>query len=448
MSYFARVFGVTLLVAAAAAAVSAWPLAHQPTADAQENALAGVVTGPNGPEAGVWVIAETTDLPTRFVRIVVTDDQGNYVIPDLPRASYQVWVRGYGLVDSPKQQASPGANLNLTAVIAPNPAAAAEYYPAGYWYSLMHVPDASEFPGTAENGINVDSQAQWLRALKSTSCNGCHALGNSATRRIPDALGHFDSSVDAWDRRIRSGQAGTQMLSGLNLIGRQRALEALADWTDRIAAGALPPIPPRPSGLERNVVITQWDWAEPTGYLHDEVSTDKRNPTVNGYGKIYGSMELSKDYTPVLDPMTHTASRIPLTVRDPATPPGQGPAMLAPSPYWGDEVIWTSKNNVHNPMLDETGRVWLTSVVRPPENPDFCREGSDHPSAKQFPLERAARHLAVYDPVSEQLTHISTCFSTHHLVFAEDANRTLDQRRRRRRRRRRRGRRLVQHASV
>ena len=62
--------------------------------------IGGVVTGPRGPEAGVWVIAETTDLPTKFVRIVVTDDRGRYVVPDLPKANYSVWVRGYGLVDS------------------------------------------------------------------------------------------------------------------------------------------------------------------------------------------------------------------------------------------------------------------------------------------------------------------------------------------------------------
>ena len=70
--------------------------------------LGGVVTGAHGPEAGVWVIAETTELPTRYAKIVVTDDQGRYVLPDLPKANYNVWVRGYGLVDSPKVQATPG----------------------------------------------------------------------------------------------------------------------------------------------------------------------------------------------------------------------------------------------------------------------------------------------------------------------------------------------------
>src|ERR1700720_4815272 len=108
--------------------------------------IGGVVTSPNGPEAGVWVIAETHDLPTRFAKMVVTDDQGRYVVPDLPKAKYQVWVRGYGLVDSPKVDSEPGKMLNLQAVPAANAAAAAEYYPAIYWWSMLRIPDKSEFP--------------------------------------------------------------------------------------------------------------------------------------------------------------------------------------------------------------------------------------------------------------------------------------------------------------
>src|SRR2546426_9848231 len=107
--------------------------------------IGGVVTGPSGPEAGVWVIAETTDLPTKFARIVVTDDQGRYVVPDLPKAKYKLWVRGYGLVDSPKVDGEPGKHLNLRAVTAPNQAAAAQYYPAIYWYAMLKIPPASEF---------------------------------------------------------------------------------------------------------------------------------------------------------------------------------------------------------------------------------------------------------------------------------------------------------------
>src|SRR5438552_772640 len=127
--------------------------------------IGGVVSGPRGPEAGVWVIAETTDLPTRFVKIVVTDDGGRYLVPDLPRATYRVWVRGYGLVDSPQVQATPGKTLNLTAVPAPNAREAAQYYPAGYWWSLMKIPDKSEFPGTGPNGNGINPtikfQQEW-----------------------------------------------------------------------------------------------------------------------------------------------------------------------------------------------------------------------------------------------------------------------------------------------
>ena len=400
--------------------------AAAPTIDADD--LGGVVTGPKGPEAGVWVIAETGDLPTRFVRIVVTDDRGRYVVPDLPKANYSVWVRGYGLVDSPKVQSGPGKTLNLTAVVAPDARSAAQYYPAGYWFSLLNVPDKKEFPGTgpAGNGIapGIANQAQWLRNIKSGQCWACHALGTKGTRELPANLGTFPTSAAAWERRLQSGQAGTNMISALGQLGRERTLAVFADWTDRIAAGEVPPAPPRPQGIERNVVITQWDWADPKAYLHDLVSTDRRNPTINANGLIYGALELSADYLPVLDPVRHTISQVPLTVRDPNTP-ATPPAMIQPSPYWGSDVVWTSKNNVHNPMLDERGRVWITSAVRAPDNPEFCREGSSHPSAKLFPIARSSRHLAVYDPKSKKLTHISTCFGTHHLMFAEDANNTL-----------------------
>jgi len=386
--------------------------------------IAGVVTGEKGPEAGVWVIAETLDLATRFVRIVVTDDRGRYLIPDLPKATYSVWVRGYGLVDSPKTRTQPGKSLNLQAVPAPNPRAAAEYYPAGYWLSLLRVPEKTEFPGGAGIAQNVRNQADWIRLIKSGGCTACHQLGTTGTRKLPKDFAALPSSVTAWERRLQSGQAGTNMVQTLGQIGHDRALALFADWTDRIAAGEVPQAPPRPQGIERNVVITEWDWADPKAYLHDEVSTDRRNPTLNPYGKIYGSLELSADYLPVLDPQEHSIGQVKLTVRDPNTP-ATSPLMIQPSPTWGTEPVWTSKNNVHNPMYDANGRVWITSTVRGPDNPAYCKAGSDHPSAKLTPIERSGRQLAMYDPKSGKLTHISTCFSTHHLMFAEDANNTL-----------------------
>jgi hypothetical protein len=417
---------IAVVLSASQASINAGQATGGVTVDADD--LGGVVTGPNGPEAGVWVIAETTDLPTKFNKIVVTDDRGRYLVPDLPAANYDVFVRGYGLVDSPKVKTARGKTLNLTAVAAPNPRAAAEYYPAGYWFSMIRVPEKGDFPGNAPggNGINpnIKSQEEWIRLMKSGGCTACHQLGTKGMRYIPKELGSFHSSAEAWDRRIQSGQAGAQMAGGLNNMGRERALAMFADWTDRIAAGELPPAPPRPQGVERNVVISQWDWADPKAYLHDSVSTDRRKPTLNANGLIFGALELSADYIPVLDPVRHSVSQVKLTVRDPNTPPTNS-AMPKPSPYFGEEVIWTSKNNVHNPMLDEKGRLWLTSAVRPPANPDYCKEGSSHPSAKLFPIANASRHLAVYDPKTKEITHISTCFGTHHLMFAEDANNTL-----------------------
>jgi len=390
--------------------------------------IGGVVTGPAGPEAGVWVIAETADLPTPFARIVVTDDQGRFVIPDLPEASYTVWVRGYGLADSAKVPASRGDVVALEASLAANPRAAAEIYPSGHWFSLMQVPAASEFPGTGPSGngigTNMRTQANYLTTLKSGTCWACHALGTKGTREIPELFRKAGSSEQAWELRLQAGQAGAQMINGLGQLGRERTLRMFADWTDRIAAGEVPPAPERPQGLERNVVITMWDWADPEAYLHDEVSTDRRDPTVNANGPIYGALELSKDYVPVLDPMTHTASRIPLTVRDPETPM-TSQALIGESAYWGREPIWDSRANNHNPMLDHRGRVWLAATVRPRANPEFCREGSDHPSARVFPVENAGRHIQMYDPATKELTHISTCFSTHHVMFAEDDDHTL-----------------------
>lgn len=392
-------------------------------------AITGRVTGAAGGEAGVWVIAETKDLPTPFARIVVTDDSGRYVIPDLPSANYELWVRGYGLVDSPRQSAKPGATIDLTAVAAPDEHAAAYYYPAGYWLSLMQMPAKSEFPGTGAtgNGISPDvrTQADWIRRVKSGGCTACHQLGTLGTRDIAPALGEFPNGVAAWQRRLLSGQAGEQMVGTVSAMGADRAFRMFADWTDRIKGGAVPPAPPRPKGIERNVVITIWDWADPTAYLHDVVSTDRRNPSVNANGPVYGALELSADYTPVLEPTTHTASRIPLAPRDTTIGPAQGPEMGAPSPYFGTDAPWHSKTNVHNPMLDQDGRLWLTARVRDRENPAFCREGSEHPSAKRFPLNGNGRQLAMYDPKTKEYRTIDTCFGTHHLMFALDSNNTL-----------------------
>ncbi|HEX4593355.1 MAG TPA: carboxypeptidase-like regulatory domain-containing protein [Bryobacteraceae bacterium] len=417
------------LVGIVAAGYVAYLTAQQASSDVRidNDDIGGVVRSAKGPEAGAWVIAETKDLPTKFAKIVVTDDRGRYVLPDLPKASYTIWARGYGLVDGPKARSMPGKTVNVTAVVAPSARAAADYYPASFWYSMLKIPEKNEFPGTGPkgNGIsaNMKSQAEWLEMVKTDSCWSCHQLGTKATREIPKALGNFDSPAQAWDRRIQSGQAGSAMMGGIGRMGKERAEAMFGDWTTRIAQGELPPAPSRPQGVERNVVITEWDWASPKSYLHDEIATDKRNPTLNANGLLYGSPEISTDNMPILDPVHNTASSVKVPVRDPKT---EGPPPpLKPSAYWGDEAIWDSLTNIHNPMFDEKGRVWLTSVIRPPENPPYCKEGSSLLSAKLFPVSRSGRQLAMYDPKTKQFTLINTCFSTHHLQFAEDANHTL-----------------------
>ena len=166
--------GVAVFLAAAPAQLNA-----QTAIAIDADDIGGVVTGASGPEAGVWVIAETTDLPTKYAKMVVTDDQGRYVVPDLPKAKYKVWVRGYGLVDSPKVDGEPGTQLNLRAVPAPNDAAAAQYYPAIYWYSMMQDSAADQFGGKS-NIPDKLTQADWLKQMKNIGCIGCHQLGQTS----------------------------------------------------------------------------------------------------------------------------------------------------------------------------------------------------------------------------------------------------------------------------
>ena len=383
--------------------------------------IGGVVTGARGPEAGVWVIAETRDTPTRLIKSVVTDDRGRFLIPDLPKGNYDVWVRGYGLVDSPKVKSTPGKSLNLTAVAAPAPGAAAQYYPAQYWFALLELPRAAEFPGTGAGGNGIEpamrSQGEWIRNLVNTDgCTGCHQMGNRATREIPEALGTFANSIEAWDRRIQSGQAGNGMNSKFTQVGRQRALKMYADWTDKIAHGALPDAAPkRPEGKERNVVVTMWDWADSKVYLHDEIASDKRNPTVNPNGLVYGALEAAADYVPTVDPVRNIAGQVKLTVRDPRTPSEGDTKPMKPSPYWGDEAIWQSQANAHSFSMDKQGRVWIAARVRQNQTLPFCKEGSDHPSAKAFPIVQSGRQIELYDPKTKQTTTVDTCFGTHHL---------------------------------
>jgi len=407
--------------------LAAYQVNAQNTVAIDADDIGGVVTSSKGPEAGVWVIAETTDLGTKMSKSVVTDDQGRYVLPDLPKAKYKIWVRGYGLVDSPKVDSEPGKQLNLTAVVAPNEKAAAEYYPAIYWFAMIHVPGADQFPGTAANGLEprMRSQGEMLDVLKTNGCVTCHQLGNKATRTIPESLGKFANGYEAWTRRIQSGQASTQMVNNVGRMGAQGALKMLGDWTDRVAAGELPASKPRrPEGVERNAVVTTYDWSNPKAYLHDATVSDKRDPTRNANGLIFGATENSTDMVPVFDPKTNSTYEVKLEVRDPKTPNEQEVPMFAASPYFGDEKIWDGQTSPHSLYYDQKDRVWYTARIRPVNNPDWCKAGSNHPSAKAYPIAQSGRQLEIYDPKTKKLTLVDTCFPTHHVQFGYDKDNT------------------------
>src|SRR5262249_54242802 len=155
--------------------------------------------------------------------------------------------------------------LNLTAATAPTAAAAAEYYPGVYWYSMLRIPPADQFPGTGAQGNGIQpvmkNQHYWIDTVKN-SCQSGHALGSKGIRPVSKELGSFNNSVEAWTKRLQAGQASSNMAVTLGRLGPQKALALFADWTDRIASGELPfAKPARPEGLERNVVISMWEWS-------------------------------------------------------------------------------------------------------------------------------------------------------------------------------------------
>jgi hypothetical protein len=369
-----------------------------PTPAAQEAAkrvsidaddIGGVVTDSKGPEAGVWVIAETTELPTKVRKIVVTDDGGRYLLPQLPKATYKVWVRGYGLVDSKPVESTPGHALALTAVIAPDAMSAAQYYPADYWYSLLNIPPKSAFP---LKGSDLKNQAEYVYYVK-RGCSVCHQMGTKMIREIEPNLGTFDSPSLAWDRRIQSGQDGFRMKITMDRFGHDRGLAMFADWTNRI------------------------------------VSTNELNPTENGYGMVYASDFLSGELWALnLKDNSKTMIRVP--VRNEADRKLMTPSMpqneLAASPVWGNELIWNDTNYIGMPHMDSKGRIWLHAQTRPGVS-DYCKKGSGNPFAENFPMPNDwyPRDLDNYDPKTGKFELIDLCLSAGHMAFGNDKDETL-----------------------
>jgi hypothetical protein len=445
---------IVLVLAVVVSSTKANPQGAASSAQAQANHVSigpsdigGVVASAKGPEAGVWVIAETGDLPTKYRKIVVTDDRGRYLIPDLPKARYKLWVRGYGLVDGPTvSQVEPGQKVALTAVIAPNAKAAAQYYPANYWYSLLKVPPKSDFPmtvtlpalrggGTGAGDVSaaqqthtqvISTQADWVSTIK--NCNGvCHQMGTRITREIPPALYSLDNSKEEWNQRLRFGQLGNGHVRSLTGLGLDHALSLFADWSDRIAGGELPSAPPRPSGVERNLVVTLWDIGTPITFMHDLYATDERDPTVNGYGPVYGS-DFNLNNLMILDPKRNTVDTVPMPFRDPDELDHFSPqTMEKPSLYYGNEIIWDERSESHVKDVDSKGRVWVAYAWRSRlKPPDFCKEGAPNKYTQFYPIAAAGanRQLSYYDPKTRKFRLIDTCYGTRHVAFADDADET------------------------
>ena len=422
--FVTALFTSTCFVAASSAWTSGSLAAASAPVPNSANGIAGVVSSDKGPEAGVWVIAETNDLPTKFMKIVVTDDQGRYVLPELPKAKYEVWVRGYGLTDSARVAGEPGKNVNLKAVTAATPQAAAEVYPANYWMSLMKIPAESEFPGTGPKGngiaINIKTQQQWLQQTK--SCVRCHQQGDRTTRTL------LNNTPEGWAERItKAREAGDQavgdtgpehaaaMVNIMTQFGRTRGLGMFSDWTQRIEKGEVPEAPPRPTGIERNIVLTSWDWGSGR-YVHDLTLSYRNDPTRNANGPVYG-ITSSAGYIEVLNTVTSEASEFAYHV--------DGVSGVKVLDHPDAERVGVP----HNPMLDHKNRLWITDrgfrnpkdYVRAPEKMQYCTDPAISKYAKYWPQPGRATSTAVqYDPQTKQISGVPMCNALHHLMPSTD----------------------------
>jgi hypothetical protein len=391
--------------------------------------ITGVVASEKGPEAGVWVIAETRDLPTSLRKIVVTGDDGKFLLPELPRGNYEVFARGYGLVDSPRVKAALGQDIKLAPTVAKTPQEEARIYPGPYWFSMMKIPAPTEFPGTGPEGNGISTAFKTVEAYNHelNECVHCHTLGGTEWTRTqpPNTEKDYTSSVDMWDKRVRMGQRASEMNNVMTGLGRQRALQMFADWTDRIAKGEVPAVKPaRPAGVERNVVITSWEWGTTMTKIHDITATDKRNPRVSPNSPVYGT-DIARDYLSILDPVSNSTRELYIpTLEDRRTwqPNYQQSGYISRL----GTLDRFNPTNIHNPMKDAGGRVWYTANLRPANlQPAWCKEGSSNKFAQYFPLARSGRNVSFYDPATDKFTMIDTCSGTHHLQFGFDDQDTL-----------------------
>ena len=377
--------------------------------------LEGVVANTAGgnPEAGVWVIAETNSLPTPYRKIVVTNDEGRFVVPQLPKGDYQVWVRGYGLKDSKPVSATFGTSMKLEVVSASSPQDAAKIFPANYWFSLWQPPALEELPK------NFKSRDEWIASMK-LGCDLCHQTGIKEVRSHTSAA-EYDS---AW-------RLAPVMSATADRLGRDALAKSLADWGTRIDGGEVPPTPPRPTGVERNIVVTSWQWGEWNVYFHDEISTDKRNPNLYPNGKVYG-LDIGRDLLWVLNPNTNSVESFHVPVRQPGFDKEEA---------YHSWSVYHRIASPHNPMMDDQGRVWMTQVIRDEDQDHYPKwakdvrvyEGGRGPtsgSGDQGTAQDASqnaeassshhRQLGYFDTKTQKFVTVDTAYGTHHLQFDKE----------------------------
>ncbi len=391
----------TGLLVACSGADDVGPETASPIADFIEGRVA---RADGTPEAGVWVIAQTASLLTPYRKIVVTDDDGRFVIPELPDATYQVWMRGYGLADSARVNAKRGGTVELMAEPAATPQQAAASYPASYWLSLIEPPDGS---------------SAWVSQFK-LGCQLCHQVGTVMTR---------NKTRELYDVGFRTAATMHATADGL---GRAKLLDALATWSARINVGEVPKAPPRPQGIERSLVITQWAWGDGTTYAHGGIATDKRAPTANANGPVYGA-DIGNDRLLVLEPGLHLPREIkmptragfetpwcnqtyrPLGAKGEPTPVGFG-SLGCPAPGGTSSIPngYDNPANPHSLMIDDEykGRVWISTQIRREwgeDLPEFCKKDpviANHHHHRQ---------LAFFGPLTNAFELFDTCFGTQNL---------------------------------
>ena len=315
-----------------------------------------------------------------------------------------------------KVQAAPGSSVQLQVSRAAAPQEAAAIYPANYWLSLLEPPAESEFqtPAAGKGGAGLltgasqipatyTSQAAWISQFK-LGCQLCHQVGSTITR---------SKTAEMFDLVFRKAAS---MNVTAESLGRERLVKVLGDWSARIAAGEVPPQPPRPAGVERNMVITQWGWGDTFTYAHDEIATDKRHPTMNAHGPIYG-VDLGNDHLLIPDPKTHKVSTIKVPTKDGFATPwckqtykALGSEARLPDGFSslgcpaedgdsGNADKYHNPANPHNPMLDDTGKVWMTTQIRrqwAEDLPDFCKDKSE------IAKNRHHRQLGYYDTKTKE----------------------------------------------